>query len=83
MFYILRKNFNGRVHDRYFQSWDKAKEEMEKDVKDCVEHLDGRIGESHDHFNAEKGIYIYDKTAYFDEVNEYCTWAIIDGYFED
>lgn len=82
-FYILRKNFNGRIADRYFQSWEKAKEEMNEDINSCVEHLDGKVREARDHFNADKGIHIYQKTAYFDEVNEWCTWAILDGYFED
>lgn len=81
-FYILRKNFNGRIGDRYFQSLEKAKEEMNEDINSCIEHLDGKIGEVRDNFNADKGIYIYEKTAYFDEVNEWCTWSILTRIFE-
>ena len=82
MFYILTKNFGGRKHDRYFKSWDKAKEEMEKDIKDCLEAFNGEIKHTWDFFNMEKGFYVYEKTASFPN-KENCTWSIVDGYFED
>lgn len=83
MFTILRKNFNGRIHDRYFMSWEAAKQELLKDVDECCEHLDGKVTQKLDYFNEEKGFYVFQIEAWFDECEESCSWALIDGYFED
>ena len=82
MFTIILKNFGGRKGERYFKSWDKAKEEMDKDVEDCCKHLNGKVHTTLDYFNVAKGFYVYEKTAGFPN-GEDCTWALIDGYFED
>ena len=82
MFTILAKDFGGRKFDRYFKSWDKARQEMDKDVEDCCAHLGGKVHTKRDYFNADKGFYVYEKVAKFPN-GENCTWALIDGYFED
>lgn len=82
MFTILSKNFAGRKTDRYFKDWVTAKEELDKDVEDCCKSLGGKVIRAIDRFNREKGWYEYEKTASFPN-NESCTWALIDGYFED
>ena len=82
MFTILRKNFAGRVFDRYFCDWDKARKVMDEDVDICVEVLDGDITRTIDRMNVDKGFYMYEKSAKFAN-GETCTWALIDAYFED
>lgn len=82
MFTIILKDFNGRQTERYFKSWDKAKKEMDKDIEVCCKDLNGTICETLDNFNSDKGVYIYEKTASFDN-GEKCTWALIEEYFED
>ena len=82
MFTILYKDFAGRKGNRYFRKWDKAKAEMDKDVKDCCDHLGGHVIETIDRMNVAKGWYEYETKAKFPN-GEVCTWALIDGYFED
>lgn len=38
MFAIYRKNVGGRVHDRYFKNYDKAKVELKADVERMRDH---------------------------------------------
>ena len=83
MFTILRKDFGGRVGDRYFKTWDAAKEAMHKDIEDCCKNLGGKVIGKTDRMNVAKGFYMYEQTADFPEQKEKCTWALIDGYFED
>ena len=83
MFTILRKNFGGRVGDRYFKSWDAAKAAMHKDIDDCCAHLGGTVCDKLDRMNVAKGFYMYEITANFPERKEKCTWALLDCYFED
>lgn len=81
-FYILQKNFGGRKGHRYFRDWNNAKEEMDKDVAMCCKDLNGKVVKTIDRMNVSKGWYEYDKTAHFPN-GEDCTWALLDGYFED
>lgn len=81
-FYILQKNFSGRKTHRYFHRWDKAKEEMDKDVAMCCKDLNGKVVQTIDRMNVAKGWYEYEKTAHFPN-GEDCRWALLDGYFED
>jgi hypothetical protein len=82
MFTVLLKNFGGRKSNRYFRKWEKAKAEMNKDVQDCCASLGGKVIETIDRMNAEKGFYEYEKRAKFPD-GEVCSWSLIDGYFED
>lgn len=82
MFTIILKNFGGREGHRYFKSWEKAKEEMDKDVEDTCKTLDGKLHTTRDYMNVAKGFYVYEKVAGFPN-GEDCSWALIDGYFED
>jgi hypothetical protein len=83
MFTILRKNFGGRIHDRYFTSWESAKKEMLKDIEDCCKSLNGKVTKKWDYFNSSKGFYVFEQEALFEEDNKSCRWALVDGYFED
>ena len=83
MFYILRKNFGDRITNRYFQSFETCKKELDEDVESCCKTLNGAIIRMFDYFNASKGIYTYEVIASFKESDETCSWSIIDGYFED
>lgn len=82
MFTILSKNFGGRSTDRYFKSWEVAKQEMLKDIDDCCKTLNGKVTKKLDYFNSEKGFYVFEQEALFDN-GETCHWALLDGYFED
>lgn len=82
MFTILRKNFAGRIYDRYFRNCDKAREVMDADVDVCVEVLDGDVTRTIDRMNSDAGFYMYEKSAKFAN-GETCTWALIDARFED
>jgi hypothetical protein len=82
MFTILNKNFNGRVTNRYFKSWENAKNALLEDVTNCCEHLKGEITLNLDYFNQSKGFYVFEQEARF-ENGETCHWALIDQPFED
>ena len=82
MFTILRKNFAGRIYDRYFRNCDKARKVMDEDVDVCVEVLDGDVTRTIDRMNEDNGFYMYEKSAKFAN-GETCTWALIDARFED
>ena len=82
MFTILHKSFNGSCYDRYFKSWDKAKETLLSEVAGSIKELNGSVTKSLDYFNADKGLYIFVQEVTFDN-GITCKWALIDGYFED
>lgn len=81
MFAIYRKNVGGRIHDRYFNSFDKATEELELDVERMCKSGDV-ITRRLDYMNTSKGFYVYqvDMTTTH---GEKASHAILDGYFED
>lgn len=87
MFAIYRKNVGGRIHDRYFKDYDKAKAELKRDVDAVVawakEHLNYDIKvETIDRMNVEKGFYEYE-VRWTNMEGEAVSHAIVDGYFED
>jgi hypothetical protein len=90
MFTILQKRFGesifphsgDRISNRYFHSWDSAKSAMHKSIEDTLRVLNGEIIRKSDYMNTSKGFYVYEQTAKMED-GEYCTWALIDGYFED
>lgn len=70
--------------DRYYQSWDNAKAEMDKEVQ---EWLDGgaKLVRSIDKMNVSKGFYVYQKELVWETEDGEIegTFALIDGYFQD
>ena len=82
MFIILRKNFNGRIYDRYFKSRLVAEKELDNAVEQTCKILNGEVVKEHNYFKREKGFYIYEKEAIFPD-GETCVWALIDAFFED
>lgn len=82
MFAIYRKNVGGRVHDRYFKDYDKAKVELKADVERMRDVCSGKITQRIGRMNADKGFYEYEVRMTL-ENGETATHAIIDGYFED
>ena len=70
--------------DRYYQSWDNAKAEMDKEVQ---EWLDGgaKLVCSIDKMNVSKGFYVYQKELVWETEDGKVegTFALIDGYFQD
>lgn len=82
MFTVLRKNFGGRIMNRYFKSWETARSEMLKDIDDCCNDLHGKVTKRRSYFNSSKGFYVYEQEAEF-ENGETCHWSLIDECFED
>lgn len=81
MFAIYRKNVGGRVHDRYFKNYDKAKSELLADVE-RMKSYGVTEWETIDRMNTDKGFYEYEwRAKNFD--GEQVSLAIVDGYFED
>ena len=60
MFAIYRKNVGGRVHDRYFKNYDKAKVELKADVERMRDICNAKVTECIDRMNAGKGFYEYE-----------------------
>lgn len=80
MFTIYRRKVNDIPHDRYFGSWENAKQEMFCDIERLVS-LGGEKTFSIDRFNAEKGFY---ELEYELERNGIVyKFALIDAYFQD
>lgn len=81
MFTIYRKRVDGRVLDRYFQSWDNAKALLEEEMEAML--ANGWTKEYHeDYFNSSKGLYVF----YYGLVSpdgEKATLSLIDGEFSD
>lgn len=82
MFAIYRKNVGGRVHDRYFKNYDKAKEELKADVERMRDICKGKVTERIDRMNREKGFYEYEVRMTL-ENGETASLSIVDGNFED
>ena len=82
MFSIYRKNVGGRVHDRYFKNWDKANEELLADVERMRDVCGGKVTESTERVNVDKGFHEYEVRMTLED-GETVSHAIIDGYFED
>lgn len=82
MFTIYRKNVCGRVHDRYFKNYDKAKAKLKQDVQRMRDICGGEVTECINRMNVEKGFYEYEVRMQLDN-GEKVSHALIDGYFED
>lgn len=82
MFAIYRKNVGGRIHDRYFKDYDKAKVELKADVERMRDICDGQVTERIDRMNEDKGFYEYEVRMTLDN-GETASLAIVDGIFED
>ena len=82
MFAIYRKNVGGRIHDRYFKDYDKAKTELKQDVERMRDVCGGKVTERIDRMNEDKGFWEYEVRMTLNN-GEKCTLAVIDGYFED
>jgi len=82
MFAIYRKDVGGRVHDRYFKNYDKAKEELKADVERMRDICGGKVTERIDRMNVDKGFWEYEVRLTL-ENGETASLAIVDGYFED
>lgn len=73
MFTVLRKNFGGRNHDRYFSDWERAKKELLADVNKTIE------GENCKLISSDNNQIDY----WFFEYREKCSWSLIECDFED
>jgi len=82
MFAIYRKNVGGRVHDRYFKDYDKAKAELKRDVERMRDVCGGKVTDCIDRMNEDKGFWEYEVRMTTSD-GEQASLAIIDGYFED
>ena len=82
MFAIYRKNVGGRIHDRYFKNYDKAKAELNSDVERMRDVCGGKVTERIDRMNTAKGFWMYEVRMQLPD-GEKASHAIIDGYFED
>lgn len=83
MFTVLRKNFGGRNHDRYFSDWEHAKKELLADVNKTIEGENCKLISCIDKMNHEKGFYSYLIDYWFFEYREKCSWSLIECVFED
>lgn len=82
MFAIYRKNVGGRIHDRYFKDYDKAKTELKRDVERMRDVCGGKVTERIDRMNEAKGFWEYEVRMTID-TGEAVSLAIVDGHFED
>jgi len=82
MFAIYRKNVGGRILDRYFKDYDKAKAELKRDEERMRDVCGGKVAERIDRMNEDKGFYEYEVRMTLNN-GEACSLAIVDGYFED
>lgn len=81
MFTIYCKNVGGRKFDRYFRSWEKAKEKLEEERTSLLQRGWEEIG--HRNFmNGAKGFYVFDYTLKSTD-GESATLSLVDGYFSD
>lgn len=87
MFAIYRKNVGGRIHDRYFKSYEKAKEELLRDEERMCKLFAGEVTmrKRVDRMNQDKGFYEFEvrMTVNTGTICEQASLAIVDGYFED
>lgn len=82
MFVTYRNSVGGRVHDRYFKSWENAKKELLADLKRMKEQLGWKETKKLDKMNVDKGFYVYEHNLITEE-GEKVVLALIDTYFED
>ena len=82
MFAIYRKNVGGRITDRYFKNYDKAKVELKADVERMRDVCHAKVTERIDRMNADKGLWEYEVRMELPD-GEKVTHAIVDGHFED
>lgn len=71
--------------ERYFKSWDNAKEAMDDSVNYCISAINAVMTNQLDRFNADKGFYEYEKTLETEMNGETykIVFALIEGHFED
>ena len=82
MFSIYNYNVDGRKHDRYFQNWDNAEAELQKDIERITRDGKAKKVEDKDYFNVEKGFQVRYVILKDDEGRTF-TLSILNGYFED
>ena len=87
MFAIYRKNVGGRIHDRFFKDYQKARAAMKQDVDEIVVWAKEKLNydvqvETIDRMNEDKGFWEYEMR-WTNMEGERVSHAIIDGYFED
>lgn len=87
MFAIYRKNVGGRIHDRFFKDYQKARAAMKQDVDDIVAWAKEKLNydvqvETIDRMNEDKGFWEYEMR-WTNMEGERVSHAIIDGFFED
>lgn len=89
MFTVLLKErfcekYGRNVFDRYFKVYKNAKELMEKEVNELVEH-GAKIVRSLDYFDHTKGFYVYQKDLSIEKDGNIIkiTYALLDGFFQD
>lgn len=83
MFTVLRKNFGGRVHDRYFSDYENAKKALFEDVERTIKGEDCKMLNRIDQMNISKGFYNFEVCYWFYSCNEACLWSLIESCFED
>ena len=81
MFTIYCYNVGGRKHDRYFRSWEKAKEMLQIELSGLLKSGWKEISHR-DFFNSSKGFYIYDYILHTPE-GEDAALSLIEGHFSD
>ena len=82
MFAIYRKNVGGRITDRYFKNYDKAKAELKADVERMRDVCHAKVTERIDRMNVDKGLWEYEVRMELPD-GEKVTHAIVDEHFED
>lgn len=82
MFAIYRKDVGGRVVDRYFKDYAKAREELKSDVERMRDVSHAKVTERIDRMNVPKGIWECEVRMTLGN-GETASLAIVDGYFED
>lgn len=81
MFTIYCYNVGGRVYDRYFRSWERAKDVLLEEFESLLKSGWTFIRET-DRRNVEKGFYEYDKHLLTPEGEE-ASLSLCDGFFSD
>jgi len=89
MFTIFTKKTNSSKYgkhtfDRYYKSWKNAKDEMDNEVNQWL-GMGATIVWEIDRMNAEKGFYEYQTDLRLEKDGEVyeCSFALVDGYFQD
>ena len=82
MFAIYRKDVGGRIHDRYFRNYERARQEIKQDVERMRDICGAKVTETIDRMNEDKGFWEYEVRMALPN-GETASLAIVDGYFED